>query len=82
MQVSVCILIGVMVPQLCLKSFISGVSDRLSSAGAAYLGARHSSPCSSDHHLEPLFGGPGDRLLAPILPEGSFPREKRQHEQL
>lgn len=82
MQVSVCILIWVMVPQLCLKFFIYGVSNRLSSAGAAYLGARHSSPCSADHHLEPLLGGPGDRIVAPILPEGSFPREKCQHEQL
>lgn len=64
------------------SSLFKAINLGLSSAGAAYLGARHSSPCSADHHLEPLPGGPGDRLLAPILPEGSFPRENRHHEQL
>lgn len=75
MQVSVCNLIWTTFPQLCLEPFVYGVDNCLYSGGAADLGARHSPPCSADHHLEPLLGGPGDWLLDPILPEGSFPRE-------
>lgn len=75
MQVSLRSLIWMTFPkapsQLCLDktSFIMPLIV-ICSAGAAYLGARHSSPRSADHHVEPLPGCPRAWLLAPVLPEG------------